>query len=101
MIFPAKAPICLRKEESFTWCAQQSVRRSRPVLGIKDNFPFNEVFSFPRDAPIDAMHQVFLGTGKVLTKMIISVLKKIEVSIFRLKLKNVQFHWIFSIVRRI
>ena len=68
MIFPVKAPVFLCKEESFIWCAQQSVRRSRPVLGIKDISPFNGVFSFPKDAPIDAMHQVFLGTGKVLTK---------------------------------
>ena len=75
-------------EESFICCAQQSVRRSRSVLGIKDNSPFNEVFSFPKDAPIDAMHQVFLGTGKVLTKMIISVLKKFEVNTFKLKLKK-------------
>ena len=57
MISPVKAPICLRTEESFIWCAQQSVRRSRPVLGIKDNSRFNKVFSFPKDAPIDAMHQ--------------------------------------------
>ena len=78
MIFPVMVPICLRTEESSSWCAQQSVRRSRPVLGIKDISRFNEVFSFPKDAPIDAMHQVFLGTGKVLTKMIISVLKKLS-----------------------
>ena len=91
MIFPVKAPICLRTEESFVWCAQQSFRRSRPVLGIKDNYPFNEVFSFTKDAPIDAMHQVFLGTVKILTKMIISVLKKIEVNTFKLKLKKYSF----------
>ena len=88
MIFPVKAPICLRTEESFIWCAQQSVCRRRPVLGIKDISSFNDVFSFPKDARIDAMHQVFLGTGKVLTKMIISVLKKNEVNTFKLKLKK-------------
>ena len=31
--------------------------------------------SLPWDCPIDPMHQVFLGTGKILTKLIISMLK--------------------------
>ena len=88
MLFPVKAPFCLRTNESFAYCAVQSSRRSQPFLGIKDNSPFNEIFIFPDDAPIDAMHQVFLGTGKVLTKMIDSVIKKEELNLFRLKLKN-------------
>ena len=31
--------------------------------------------SLPWDCPIDPMHQIFLGTGKVLTKMMIPLLK--------------------------
>ena len=44
--------------------------------GVKSSTPLNSLMSLPWDCPIDPMHQIFLGTGKVLTKMMISLLKR-------------------------
>ena len=43
--------------------------------GVKSSTPLNSLMSLPWDCPVDPMHQIFLGTGKVLTKMMISLLK--------------------------
>ena len=42
---------------------------------VKSSTPLNSLMSLTWDFPVDPMHQVFLGTGKVLTKMMISLLK--------------------------
>ena len=48
--------------------------------GIKGQSFLKSQFAFPWDAPVDPMHQIYLGTGKFLTKLFVSSLKKFELS---------------------
>ena len=77
-LFPVKATFEMRTSESFLRCSQTAERLNVPVLGIKTNSPFNSILNLPWDAPIDPMHQIFLGTAKVLCKMLISIISKHE-----------------------
>ena len=46
-----------------------------------------EIFNFPQDARIHHMHQIFLGTGKALSKMWLQSLRKVNFPEFHRALK--------------
>ena len=83
LLFPVKAPLTMRTKESFIWCGRKAEQKQKPVLGVKRFSPFNAILDFPWDAPIDPMHQVFLGTAKVLSKFMISLVFKAKFSLMQ------------------
>ena len=72
MLYPCNAPFVLRNEMHLSILVMHLLSS---VLGIKKRSPLCNVFKFPWDAPLDPMHQVFLGTGKVLSKSLLGLLK--------------------------
>ena len=83
LLFPVKAPLTMRTKESFIWCGRKAEQKQKPVLGVKRFSPFNAILDFPWDAPIDPMHQVFLGTAKVLSKFMILLVFKAKFSLMQ------------------
>ena len=75
MLFSCKKLFKLRENLDFKACGWYADRTNEMKCGVKSSTPLNSLMSLPWDCPIDPMHQIFLGTGKVLTKMMISLLK--------------------------
>ena len=75
MLFKVSKAFFLREHEYFVRCGELAEQQKSIVHGIKSQTPLNKFFNFPWDCPIDPMHQVFLGTGKVLSKFLISLAK--------------------------
>ena len=94
LLFPVKSELKMRSADSFLSCARKTEEKKTAVLGIKAYSPFYELLSLPWGAPIDPMHQVFLGTAKVLCKMIIAAVPKNSFSSVqhRLNLCSVPFN---------
>ena len=65
----------MRENDSFKRCGDLADKTKTVVNGVKSYTPLNKFLSLPLDCPIDPMHQVFLGTAKVLSKMIVSLVK--------------------------
>ena len=79
MLYPCSASFVLRENRKFVEIGKLSEHKNRALLGIKRKSPLCNILSFPWDAPIDPMHQVFLGTAKILSKSLLGVLKGNEV----------------------
>ena len=75
MLYPCNAPFVLRNKRKFEEFGQLAEIKRSSMLGIKKRSPLCNVFKFPWDAPLDPMHQIFLGTGKVLSKSLLGLLK--------------------------
>ena len=82
LIYPCDQAFIMRDQLSFHRHAIKAEKRQKAVAGIKGISSLSSFFSFPADALIDPMHQVFLGTGKVLCKLFINSLKSKELDIF-------------------
>ena len=87
-IYPCDSPLKLRTCETFTKHAKKAVSKGEPVAGIEGISHLSMCFSFPDSAPIDAMHQVFLGTGKFLCKTFISKIRGKEIEKFNSLLRQ-------------
>ena len=88
MIYPCDAAIKLRDSASFKRHSEKAELKGEVVAGIKGSSPLSSVLNFPDDAPVDVMHQVFLGTGKTLSKMFLKALRPVELKEFNSFLKN-------------
>ena len=75
MIFSVAKSFIHRETKSFKLCGTKAKKQKEIVYGIKSYTPMNYLIDLPWNCPIDPMHQVFLGTGKTLTKMLISFVK--------------------------
>ena len=75
MLFSVTKPFKLRENKGFKACGWAAERDGDIKCGIKSSTPLNSILDLPWDCPIDPMHQVFLGTGKVLTKVLVSLAK--------------------------
>ena len=75
MLFKVSKTFILRENDSFKRCGDLADKTKTVVNGVKSYTPLNKFLSLPWDCPIDPMHQVFLGTAKVLSKMIVSLVK--------------------------
>ena len=75
MLYPCNAPFVLRNNRKFEEFGNLAEIKRSSMLGIKKRSPLCNVFKFPWDVPLDPMHQVFLGTGKVLSKSLLGLLK--------------------------
>ena len=83
MLFSVKKTFVLRESQDFKACGFLADQSGEIKSGIRSQFPLNNVISLPWNCPLDPMHQVFLGTGKTLSKLIVSlatnqILKKAE-----------------------
>ena len=79
-LYPCTDNAPLRDEKSFSQNAKKAEETKKVVAGIKGQSFLKSHFAFPWDAPVDPMHQIYLGTGKSLTKRFVSSLKKFELS---------------------
>ena len=75
MLFSCNKEFKLRENLDFRTCGWYAEKIGSSKCGVKSSTPLNNLMSLPWDCPIDPMHQLFLGTGKILTKLIISLLK--------------------------
>ena len=75
MFFPVKKAFKLRESSDFQACGYVADVSKTITCGIESSTPLNKIMSFPWDCPIYPMHQVFLGTGKILSKLITSLAK--------------------------
>ena len=75
MLYPCNAPFVLRNNRKFEEFGNLAEIKRSSMLGIKKRSPLCNVFKFPWDVPLDPMHQVYLGTGKVLSKSLLGLLK--------------------------
>ena len=75
MLFPVKKAFKLRESVDFNACGYVADVSKAVTCGIRSSTPLNKLMSLPWDCPIDPMHQIFLGTGKVLSKLIVSLAK--------------------------
>ena len=78
LLYSCCAQLKLRDRGSFERHARRAEANHQVVAGIKGLSPLSSILAFPKDAPIDAMHQVFLGTGKTLCKLFIDSLRPRE-----------------------
>ena len=78
MLFKVSKSFGLRETESFKKCGLLADCKITVWYGVKSYTPLHKFFELPWGCPVDPMHQVFLGTGKVLNKMILSLLRKKE-----------------------
>ena len=69
MIYPVQEKLSERKNCEYL----ENARLKR--FGVKGISPLNRFFPIPWYVPVDPMHQVFLGSAKVLTSVLISKLK--------------------------
>ena len=74
MLVKVKKAFILQENDSFKNVVSAG-KLKQVVTGLKSSTPLNSFLSLPWDCPVDQMHQVFLGTGKVLSKMLISLVK--------------------------
>ena len=79
-LYPCTDNAPLREEKSFSQNAKKAEETKKVVAGIKGQSFLKSHFAFPWDAPVDPMHQIYLGTGKSLTKLFVSSLKMFELS---------------------
>ena len=75
MIFSVKKVFVLRETKDFKACGIFAEQHNSITCGIKSLTPLSKVIELPWNCPIDPMHQVFLGTGKTLSKLIVSLAK--------------------------
>ena len=80
-LFPAKAPLLPRTSISFRDCAEKSEHKNKDIFGVKGFSPLNSIFCFPWDAPIDPMHQIFLGTARMICQLLKSLLPYSKISV--------------------
>ena len=73
--FPVKKAFKLRESVDFNAYGYFADVSKAVTCGKRSSTPLNKLMSLPRDCPIDPMHQIFLGTGKVLSKLIVSLAK--------------------------
>ena len=78
MLFGARKAFILREQDSFEHCGRVAGNESRAVNGVKRLTPLHKFLRVPWDFPIDPMHQVCAGTGKVLTKCLLSLVKNCD-----------------------
>ena len=88
MLFKVNKAFILRENDSFKKCGILADKLKQVVSGVKSSTPLNSFLSLPWDCPVDPMHQVFLGTGKVLSKMIISLVKGKLTTLLQGKISN-------------
>ena len=67
MLYPCKAHLKLRYAACFKRHGQRAESLGHPLAGVKRKTPLCFIMNLP-EAPVDAMHPVFLGSAKVLTK---------------------------------
>ena len=68
-------PFILREKNTFQACGELAEKRRIAVNGVKSITPLSKFFNSPWDFVIDPMHQVCLGTAKILSKFLISLAK--------------------------
>ena len=73
MLFKVSKAFFLREHEYSVGSGELAEQQKSIVHGIKSQTPLNNFLNFPWDCPIDPKHQVFLGTGKVLSKFMVSL----------------------------
>ena len=71
--FRLKKTFVLRESQDFKACGILADQSGEIKSGIKSQSPLKKVIRLPWNCPIDPMHQVFLGTGKTLSKLIVSL----------------------------
>ena len=75
MLFLVNKSFKLRENADFQACGYIAEKTKTTKCGVKSSTPLNSVLSLPWESPVDPMHQIFLGTGKVLTKLLVSLTK--------------------------
>ena len=75
MLFSARKPFVLREESDFKACGKIAKESNIIQYGVKTATPLGKIIILPWNCPIDPMHQIFLGTGKTLSKLIVSLVK--------------------------
>ena len=75
MLYPVNTVSRLRTIRDFHSYGRKAQRKKKMIFGFRGFSPLNNIFAFPWDAPVDAMHQIFLGTAKVLVKGFINRLR--------------------------
>ena len=75
MLFKVTKAIFARKNEHFIRCGELAKEQKVVMHGIKSKTPLNKFFCLPWYCTIDPTNQVFLGTGKVLSKFLVSLTK--------------------------
>ena len=75
MLFSVNKSFKLRENADFQACGYIAEKNKTHKCGVKSFTPLNSVLNLPWECPIDPMHQVFIGTGKVLTKLMVSLTK--------------------------
>ena len=75
MLFPATKSFVLRENLDFRACGKTADDGETMKFRIKLSTPLNKIINLPWNCPIDPMHQIFLGTGKTLSKLLISLAK--------------------------
>ena len=74
-LFGVNKAFMLRENDTFLKCGQRAQEIKGDFYGVKSSTPLNAFFKFPWDCPVDPMHQIFIGTGKVLSKSLNSLVK--------------------------
>ena len=75
LLFKVSKPFILREKNTFQACGELAEKRRIAVNGVKLITPLSKFFNLPWDCVIDPMHQVCLGTAKILSKFLISLAK--------------------------
>ena len=65
MLLSCKKLFKLGENLDFKACSWYADRTNEMKCGVKSSTPLNSLMSLPWDCPVDPMHQIFLGTGKV------------------------------------
>ena len=75
MLFKVSKAFILRENDTFRACVETANQKQITVNGVKSLTPLIKFSNLHWVCPIDPIHQVFLGTGKVLSKFLISLAK--------------------------
>ena len=75
LLFPVKKTFVMCEITDFKACGKVAEDSGLIKCGVKSSTPLNRITKLPWNCPINPMHQIFLGTSKVLSKLMISLAK--------------------------
>ena len=96
MLFPVKKDFRLRESNDFKVSGLIAEQKKVFQSGVKSQTPLIRLVDLPWRCPIDPMHQVFLGTGKVLSKLLVSVAKGNLYQLAETNIKSVKIPFDFQ-----
>ena len=96
MLFPVKKDFRLRESNDFKVSGLIAEQKKVFQSGVKSQTLLIRLVDLPWRCPIDPMHQVFLETGKVLSKLLVSVAKGNLYQLAEINIKSVKIPFDFQ-----